>query len=50
MIEIILFILALSGVLAWLWVKGIDHMKEKHPEYKGDDFLDWTEDEKKDIL
>lgn len=23
-----------------LWVNGIDHMKENHPDYKGDDFLD----------
>ena len=22
-----------------LWIAGIDHMKTKHPEYKGEDFL-----------
>jgi hypothetical protein len=22
-----------------LWVAGIDHMKKKHPDYKGEDFL-----------
>ena len=24
-----------------LWIAGIDHMKTKHPEYKGEDFLNW---------
>ena len=28
----------LLGVVA-LWVKGIDEMHEKHPDYKGEDFL-----------
>ena len=23
---------------------GIDYMKENHPDYKGEDFLDWGED------
>jgi len=30
-----------SFVIALLWVKGIDNMKRKHPDYKGEDFLDW---------
>ena len=52
MIGIILFILAIAGSLAWLWAGGITYMKEKHPHYKGQDWLDWdlTEEEKKDIL
>ena len=52
MIGIILFILAIAGSLSWLWAGGITYMKEKHPDYKGKDFLDWdfTEEEKKDIL
>lgn len=52
MIGIILFILAISASLAWLWSGGIQYMKEQHPDYKGQDFLDWdfTEEEKKDIL
>jgi hypothetical protein len=29
------------GLISWSWVRGIDHMKENHPEYKGDDFLNW---------
>jgi len=27
------------------WVRGIDHMKENHPDYKGEDFLDWGDDD-----
>lgn len=26
-----------------LWVRGIDNMKEKHPDYKGEDFLGWDD-------
>ena len=50
MIGIILLILAISFSLAWLWVGGIDYMLKNHPGYDGKDFLDWTEDEKNDIL
>jgi hypothetical protein len=31
--------------ISWLWVSGIDNMKEKHPDYKGHDFLDWNDDD-----
>ena len=26
-----------------LWVRGIDNMKKNHPDYKGEDFLDWDD-------
>jgi len=29
------------GLISWSWVKGIDYMQENHPDYKGDDFLNW---------
>ena len=38
-----IIIFAIPGLLlllAILWVNGIDHMKEKHPDYKGEDFLE----------
>jgi len=50
MIGVVIFIFAISLSLAWLWVGGIDYMKKNHPDYKGKDFLNWTEDEKNDIL
>lgn len=31
----------LCGGIAWLWVRGIDNMQKNHPDYKGEDFLDW---------
>jgi hypothetical protein len=31
------FILAV--MVAIFWVRGIDYMKENHPDYKGEDFL-----------
>jgi hypothetical protein len=43
MIGIIIFIIALSASIAWLWAGGIDYMKKNHPDYKGKDFLDWDE-------
>lgn len=33
-----------STIIAVLWVRGIDNMKKNHPDYKGDDFLNWDED------
>ena len=31
-------------LISWLWVRGISNMKEKYPDYKGEDFLDWDDD------
>jgi hypothetical protein len=39
------FSIILAGVVSLLWVIGIDDMKENHPDYKGEDFLDWGLDE-----
>lgn len=32
-------------MISWLWVEGISNMKKNHPDYKGEDFLDWDDDE-----
>jgi hypothetical protein len=29
----------LAAMVAIFWVRGIDYMKENHPDYKGEDFL-----------
>jgi len=34
----------ISVIVGVLWVNGIDNMKENHPDYKGEDFLDWDDD------
>ncbi len=32
------------GFISWRWVEGIDYMQKNHPDYKGDDFLNWGND------
>jgi hypothetical protein len=39
MFVVILFMVLATALLSWSWVKGIDYMKENHPDYKGEDFL-----------
>ena len=29
----------LATIVSIFWVRGIDYMKENHPDYKGEDFL-----------
>ena len=41
----IIVILLFSSLIAWRWVVGIDYMHKNHPDYKGDDFLNWDKDE-----
>lgn len=43
MIYLFLFIFVL--IISIIWVEGISNMKEKHPDYKGNDFLNWEKDE-----
>ena len=42
---LVLFIVLLAGGIAWVWVRGIDNMQKNHPDYKGEDFLDWGNDD-----
>jgi hypothetical protein len=30
-------------IVSIVWVRGISNMEEEHPDYKGDDFLDWDD-------
>jgi hypothetical protein len=50
MITLGIFVFLALSVLVWAWVKGIDYMKENHPNYKGEDWLNWDEDDKNAIL
>ena len=45
MVLVITLIVASAALISWRWVKGIDYMMENHPDYKGEDFLDWGEDD-----
>ncbi len=40
---VVAIISVVVGVLVFCWVDGIDYMKENHPDYKGEDFLDWDD-------
>ena len=44
---IFLIIMVILTPVVYFWVCGIDYMKENHPDYKGEDFLWWDEDEDK---
>ena len=39
--------ISIAVVIAVAWASGISNMKEKHPNYKGEDFLNWDWDEDK---
>jgi hypothetical protein len=38
----------LAAIAATSWVRGIDYMKENHPDYKGEDLFD--EEDKNSII
>ena len=48
--KVFLLMFVVVSFISYLWVRGIDYMKENHPDYKGDDFLNFDEDDKNDIL
>jgi hypothetical protein len=33
-----------SIIVGLLLANGVDNMKEQHPDYKGEDFLNWDDD------
>jgi hypothetical protein len=43
-IIVALIILPALAYLGWMWIKGIDYMKENHSDYKGNDWLNWDND------
>jgi len=45
MLIVTVLMISFIALLAWAWVRGIGDMKDNHPDYKGEDFLDWGDDE-----
>jgi Na+/citrate or Na+/malate symporter len=41
MVGLIILSVVVIGTIAIAWASGIDMMKQKHPDYKGEDFLNW---------
>ena len=39
-------ILVFTGMIATLWIRGINYMNKNHPDYKGEDLFDEKEDGK----
>ena len=35
------FVILFIVLISWSWGISIKQMKNKHPNYKGDDFLNW---------
>jgi len=33
--KVYLLMVIVVGIISYLWVRGIDYMKENHPNYKG---------------
>ena len=39
LVVVFIVMIVFAGLISWSWVRGIDYMKENHPDYKGEDFL-----------
>ena len=39
----------LAAIVSFFWVRGIDYMHTHHPDYKGDDFLNWDNEDDSDV-
>jgi len=44
--KVYLVMFVITAIISYLWVRGIDNMKNQHPDYKGNDFLNFEDDEK----
>ncbi len=40
----ILITIIIVAPISYFWVKGIDYMQKNHPDYKGEDFLNWGDE------
>ena len=41
MIAVFFFMFIFALVITIVWVNAIDNMHKNHPNYKGEDFLNW---------
>lgn len=44
MILALVIMFLIVALISWRWVEGIDYMQKHHPDYKGEDFLNWDDD------
>jgi hypothetical protein len=50
MITAIIISFTIATIITLFWVDGVDKMNQNHPDYKGEDFLDWDEKDHNDIF
>jgi purine-cytosine permease-like protein len=43
--KVFLLMFVVVAIISYFWVRGIDYMKENHPDYKGEDFLNWSDED-----
>jgi len=41
--KVYLLIFAITAFISYIWVRRINNMKKNHPDYKGEDFLNWDD-------
>jgi hypothetical protein len=41
MLPAIIITILITTLITIFWVRGINSMQKNHPDYKGDDFLNW---------
>jgi hypothetical protein len=39
MLILLILLVSALALLVWAWIAAIDSMNQKHPDYKGEDFL-----------
>lgn len=44
MAAVFFMMFVITAVISIAWASGIHKMHKEHPEYKGEDFLDWDDD------
>lgn len=47
--KVFLLMFIIVAIISWRWVAAIDYMNKNYPDYKGEDFLNWDEDDKNEI-
>jgi hypothetical protein len=50
MVVAIVISFTIATIVTLFWVDGIDKMKQNHPDYKGEDWLNWDEKDHNDIF
>lgn len=49
--KVYLLMVTVITIISYLWVRGIDYMRDNHPDYDGDDlFGKFNKDDKDNIL